>query len=191
VTSGGASTPVPNEPPSLLPQPDAPDFVTQAGTTFGWTKGEFTVSKFKWTGGVTVLARWPISDDGWKQAWDYMRAQHPDLANQVLDACARRRDDQGAASDREVLASEHPLRILRGWVLAGGQGWEPGIAAGESVDVYFTEQGMTMTRAGNFRAYLKRDYGSINSLEIHAGTGGDAPSGAMRSYSPSSPSASS
>lgn len=151
-------------PPELFPL-IAPAFLqyAQSGSVhFGWeaaavghADGRLTVSKWKWSGGSVVVANWPLTPEGWVEAWNYMHAEQPALATAVAAVASQHAEKRAEAvrraENQAALNAEGVLDVLRGCVLLGGYGFEAGIRASESVDIYFTEAGMWVTRTGGFK----------------------------------------
>lgn len=173
--------------PDLLPLTAADDryYVTTGSFVFGWSSGsngegaEFEISKYRWSGGMAKVASWPRTQDGWEQAWGYMRAEQPELAAAVVSTYEKGASSRAAALRRAeneaALEAEGNLELLAGCVLLGGYGLEESIAPGERVDIHFTQQGIWVAKAGGYRPYLRRTYESARVLEFEGGaikTGG-------------------
>ena len=168
-----------------LPQRDFQAFVQTSKAHFGWdvpkggTEVEFIVGKWRWTGGSELLAHWPLTEDGWQEAWSYMCAEQSELAKAVgsrLRAKAQRDEVlQKTAEAQAELDSQGRLDLLPGCVLLGGYGFEDGLKSGERVDLHFTREGIWVAKAGKLRPYLRRRYSSILALDFRGGavrTGG-------------------
>lgn len=167
--------------PELFPlfEPAFRQYAQSGNVYFGWraangeVAGRLTVSKWKWSGGSAVIADWPLTEEGWGSAWSYMRTEQPALAKAVAENVSRDSDKRAAvmrrAEGKALLDAEGPLDVLRGCVLLGGYGLESGVHASDKVDIYFTGAGIWVTKAGGFRAYLRRSYGSSHALEFSGG----------------------
>lgn len=169
------------EPPDIFPLP-APTYYEYGAwgkVKFGWSKPprekevKFVVSSYRWTGGEAVLQSWPLSESGWRSAWAYLTAEHPELAKAVAQRNERYAAARGSASQREAYAAELTgeglLHDLRNCVFLGGYGFEEGLTPGNRVDIYFTERGIWVSKASETRPYLRRSYDSARALEFEGG----------------------
>lgn len=168
-------------PPELFPliAPSVQQYAQSGNVHFGWeagageADGRFTVSKWKWSGGSALAAQWPLTEEGWGTAWSYMSAEQPALAKAVATVVSRDAEKRAAASRRAeskaLLDAEGLLDALRGCVLLGGYGFEPGVGPSDRVDIYFTEAGIWVTKVGGFKPYLRRTYGLAHALEFSGG----------------------
>ena len=98
----------------------------------------------------------------WRKANETREAVEHKTA-ESLEATRRR------IQNKAVLDAEGELDVLSDCVLLGGYGFESGVALGARIDIYFTQRGIWMAKAGNFRPYLRRTYGCSRLLEFDGG----------------------
>jgi hypothetical protein len=158
-----------------LPAEDHTHFATAGKEIFGWSRGgeEFHLSRQRWSGGLQVVSQWPLTEDGWEQAWRHIAMELPNLATAILTAWEKTaviRDAQlRRAENRTALEAEGQLEALAGCVFLGGYGVEPGLTPGEKADVYFTHAGIWLSKAGGYKPYLRRSYEASHGLEFEGG----------------------
>jgi hypothetical protein len=120
-----------------------------------------------------VVADWPLTREGWVEAWDYICTEQPTLAKAVAVVASRdvekRAEAVQRAENKAALDAEGLLDVLRGCVLLGGYGFDGGVLASDKVDIYFTEAGIWVTRAGGLEPCLRCSYGSAHALEFSGG----------------------
>jgi hypothetical protein len=163
-----------------LPAPESEHFARTDKGHFGWCalqKGqdiEFVVKKWRWTGSSQAVAHWPLSEDGWQEAWSYMCAEQPELATAVAHTAPRNAERDQAlrkrAETQAALDNEGRIDLLPRCVLLGGYGFETGIASADSVDLYFTRESIWVAKTGGVHPYLRRPYSSLLALEFRGGT---------------------
>jgi hypothetical protein len=174
--------------PDIFPLP-APVFHQYAyvqNLDFGWVaigKGEdvkFTVwGSKKWSGIRSVLRQWPLSESGWHEAWSYVAAEHPTLAEAIIDRsrrdASRRAATQAMFENKAALESEGQIAALTKCVFLGGYGFDEGLVPGTDVDLYFTQHGLWVTKSGDYTPYLRRSYVASLAFDFEGGavrTGG-------------------
>lgn len=107
------------EAPDIFPLPaqESEYFAQTDKGHFGWVppgKGqdiEFVVKRWRWTGSSQVVGHWPLSEDGWQEAWGYMCAEQPQLAKAVAYV-VQRKTERDRALQREP--KDRPHLIARG-----------------------------------------------------------------------------
>ncbi len=159
-----------------LPAEDHPHFATSGKEVFGWSgQGqEFRLSRYRWSGGLQTVSQWPLTEEGWDQAWRQIAKDLPYLATAIATTWQKTATQRAAqarrAENRAALEGEGRLEVLAACVFLGGYGTEPGLEPGEKVDLYFTDAGAWLTKAGSYKPYLRRSYQSARSLEFEGGT---------------------
>ena len=154
-------------------------FGTAGNFAFGWTRvrarrvAQFQVQKNSPFTGLSTVKAWPLTQDGWQDAWDFMRAEHPALAENVAVACrndsGRRADVLRSAEYRSILEAQEQLGALTGCVFLGGYGLKDGIHPGASVDLHFTRDEIWISKAAGYTPYLRRNYETAHALEFEGG----------------------
>jgi hypothetical protein len=110
-STGGGQHPVADAALVLFPPPNPKSeqyALAPNSIRFGWDsaagagEGRFLVSKYRWTGGTTVVAEWPLSAEGWEAAWRYLLTEQPQLATavQTVGPEVPKRDPQPNAGPR-------------------------------------------------------------------------------------------
>lgn len=146
---------------------------------FGWTEtteaspGQFQLGKMTFTGGVKPLERWPVSDEGWREAWAFLEEHQPELADAVRTVWAKEAGTREYAAHRAkleaALAHEGVLDRLQRCVVLGGYGYTDAATPGSRVDLHFTNWGIWMTYAGELAPLLRCAYAAVRALELEGG----------------------
>lgn len=167
--------------PAILPVGSAgrERFAMYKSLYFGWTEttdassGQFQLAKMTFTGGVKPLESWPLSGEGWSEAWAFLVQHQPGLADAVRTVW---RKDAGTreylahrARHEAALAQEGVLERLPRCVLLGGYGYTDGATPGTRVDLHFTNWGIWMTNAREFAPLVRCAYETVSALELGGG----------------------
>ncbi len=148
-------------------------------TYFGWTEttetspGQFQLAKMTFTGGIKPVERWPLSDEGWREAWAFLTEHQPELADAVRTVWVKETATREYAAHRAqleaALAQEGVLDRLPSCVLLGGYGYTDGATPGAHVDLHFTNWGIWMTYAGEVSPLLRCSYETVDALQLEGG----------------------
>ena len=81
--------------------------------------------------GAKRLIDWPVTAEGWSDAWAYLLTRYPRVAASVRGAAnaGARVCIEDAESHRAELAAHGKLDALPGCVLLGGYGYKPGFSS--------------------------------------------------------------
>lgn len=172
--------PIQNAPAILPVGPAARErFATHKSLCFGWTAtteahpGQFQLAKLAFSGGAKPVQLWPMSEEGWREAWAFLVQHHPQLAAAVravwakdaaLGQYVKRR-----AQLQSALNGEGVLDRLPRCVLLGGYGYADNATPGSRVDLHFTTWGIWMTEADEFSPLLRCAYETVRHLEFKGG----------------------
>jgi len=146
---------------------------------FGWSQengkqeAQFHIQKVGSVRGWAVVESWPLTEQGWVDAWAFMLTKHPELSAKVSATVGheQRRSFVAAhgAAMREAREQQGELGALVNCVLLGGYGVEDGAGAGDRVDLRFTREQIWLTKHRGNMPYLRVDYADARALEFEGG----------------------
>ena len=126
---------------------------------------DFVVVRRNALGTFKVLERYPLTDEGWAEAWKALVAFDPVEAEKALPALAQR-----AEADREFLARRelkaNSLACLSEVVFLGG--YVPGaeLAAGKAYDVRFLEDRLAVLPCQGLQALAELPYSAVEAVDV-------------------------
>jgi hypothetical protein len=151
------------------------------GTPFTLTKGRYTIGwewrTEKWGGPCFATLRrsalgvykeincYPLTDEGWRQAWQEITDLDPATAQQARHVLAQRADKEAAALERQRLQASS-LGHLGGVIYLGG--YVPGaeLAAGKPYDVRFLQDRVAIHPPHDLKALADVPYVEVATVDI-------------------------
>jgi Short C-terminal domain len=175
--SGGADVPA-----APIVKPDelwsaTPNVLVDGGRyAIGWQdwpqkKGGpgFVVARRSALGTFKVAERYPLTDDGWAQAWRTLVKLDPVATEQVRSALARRAEEESGFAARRALDSRS-LSYLPRVIFIGGYNSGPELAPGHTCELRFLKDRLSVFKQDSLQALTEFSYASIQEIEI-AGPG--------------------
>ena len=167
---------------------DTPNVVVNQGRyTIGWQrwptkKGgpSFVTVRRTALDGLKVVERYPLTAEGWTQAWHALVRLDSAAAATALPALARRQADRAEAdsgfAERMALDARSlsylPQVIFIGGYLAGGE-----LVAGQMYELRFLEDRLSVFPHGSLEAQAEFGYADVQAVEV-------AGPGRVRKWSP-------
>lgn len=164
------------DPPPIfpLPAPTAPFMAHTKEFRFGWyapnRKSDvmFVISRTTALGGDKTLHAYPLTEDGWAKAWAQMIKLSNDLATEMSAVVQRIDETRTRTAATEAWRKEREelgvIAAIPGCELLGGHGFDPQLKIGEQCDLYFTEEGLWVTRARLQKPWIRAPYSSSRAL---------------------------
>lgn len=189
--SKSASPPETNVPPVVPAMPDVlasslsrgtPELIVEGGVrhSLGWQDHRsagpgFVLARLRWAGSVKVRQRFPLTDEGWQDAWRALRAVDARSANVVEATLRAQAARRSAAADREALDAQSLYRLMR-VKFNGGAGGSP-LVKGRAYDVRFLRDQLTVFPASSVRAVLEIAYPAVQAAEVSGPSRAGRPGG--------------
>ena len=143
--------------------------------TIGWqwraeAKGgpSFAVMSRTILGSFKVLERFPLTEDGWAEAWGALVKLNPRGAKKVLATLAARAAEELASGPSPALAEldGRSLACLREVAFLGGYAPNAAIAAGSLCDVRFLEDRLIVVPCRQAEVLAEVLYSQVEDVEI-------------------------
>jgi len=163
---------------------DTPNVLIDGGRySIGWQRwpekkggpGYVTVRRSA-LGSFKIVERYPLTDEGWRQAWLAFAKLDSAMAEKVLPVLAHRVEaDSGFAERKELDARSLaflPEVIFIGGYLAGGE-----LVAGQMYELRFLEDRLSVLRRSSLKALAEFSYVDVQAVEV-------AGPGLVRKWSP-------
>jgi hypothetical protein len=157
---------------------DTPNVLLDGGRyTIGWQgwpekKGGpgFVILRRSALGTLKLVQRYPLTSEGWAQAWQDLVDVDADIADKTLLALARRAEEDSNFAERRALDARS-LSYLPRVIFMGGYCRTAELAAGQTYELRFLEDRLSVYREGILRALAEFGYaGDVQEVEV-AGPG--------------------
>jgi hypothetical protein len=116
-------------------------------------------------GSHKVLNRYPLTDEGWAEAWREITAFEPATAEQVRDVLSQRAAADRAFQELQRL-NDGSLAYLREVPYLGGFVPRAELAAGKPYDVRFLEDRIAVFPPGGIKPLAKVPYSQVAAVEV-------------------------
>jgi hypothetical protein len=157
--------------------PGVPNVLVDGGRyAIGWQgwpekKGGpgFVIARRGALGTLKVAERYPLTGEGWTQAWQALVKLDPAAAEKALPVLAQRAEADSGFAERKALDARS-LAYLPHVVFIGGYYSGPGLAAGQPYELRFLEDRLSVFRRGSLQASAEVRYADVQAIEV-AGPG--------------------
>jgi hypothetical protein len=116
-------------------------------------------------GGRKVIERYPLTPEGWERAWHALVALDPVAAQHILPVLARRAEAAHGEAERRELDARS-LACLSEAVFAGGYLADGELSIGQTYELRFLEDRLSVFEPGRVRAAAEFRYPDISAAEI-------------------------
>lgn len=181
-SSHASSSGAADVPPAPVVKPDeiwpgTPNALVDGGRyAIGWQgwperKGGpgFVIARRSALGALKVVERYPLTSDGWAQAWQALVRLDPAATAKVLPVLASRAEADSGFAERRALDARS-LSYLPRVIFVGGYSSGPDLAAGQAYELRFLADGLSVFRQGSLQALAELGYATIQEIEV-AGPG--------------------
>jgi hypothetical protein len=156
---------------------DTPKVLIDSGRyTIGWQrfpekKGgpSFVTVRRSALGTFKIVERYPLTDEGWAHAWLAFVKLEPGDSEEVRAVLVHRMEADSGFAERKKLDERSlahlPQVIFIGGYLAGGE-----LVAGQSYELRFLEDGLSVFRQGSLDPVAEFSYADVQAVEV-AGPG--------------------
>jgi hypothetical protein len=127
-------------------------------------------------GGLKVVERYPLTEEGWARAWDAFARLDPMAAAKVLAVLARRREAETGFAERKQLDARS-LAYLPEAIFVGGYLDDDQLTAGQSYELRFLEDELAIYPQGSLINVATLPYAKVQAVEV-------AGPGLVRKWSP-------
>jgi hypothetical protein len=127
-------------------------------------------------GGLKIVQRYPLTDEGWERAWHAFADLDPGAAARVKSVLARRREVETGFAERKELDARS-LAYLPEVVFVGGYIADAELTAGEVCELRFLEDKLAVYPQGSLSALAEFPYAGLQAVEV-------AGPGRVRKWSP-------
>lgn len=157
---------------------DTPNVLLDVGRyTIGWQgwpekKGGpgFVIVRRSALGTFKLVQRYPLTSEGWAQAWQALVDVDPDMAGKILPVLAWRAEEDSNFAERRALDARS-LSYLPRVIFIGGYCRRAELAAGQAYELRFLEDRLSVFRQGSLQALAEFGYaGEVQAVEV-AGPG--------------------
>jgi hypothetical protein len=122
-------------------------------------------------GGLKVVERYPLTEEGWARAWDAFARLDPMAAPKVLAVLARRREAETGFAERKQLDARS-LAHLPEVIFVGGYLNDDQLTSGQPYELRFLEDELAIYPRGSLIAGASLPYPEVQAVEF-AGPGLD------------------
>jgi Short C-terminal domain len=144
--------------------------------TLGWQgwperKGGpgFVIARRSSLGTLKVVERYPLTVEGWAQAWQSLVEIDAPMVEKVRAVLARRAEEDSGFAERRALDARSLSYVPR-IIYVGGYSSRPELAAGHMYELRFLEDRLSVSRQGSLQALTEFSYADIQAVEV-AGPG--------------------
>jgi hypothetical protein len=120
-------------------------------------------------GGLKVVERYPLTDDGWARAWLAFVGLDPGTAAKVVSVLAGRREAETGFVERKRLDGR-TLAYLPEVIFVGGYMASGELTVGHGYELRFLEDGLAIYPLGSLTALSAFPYAGVQAVEV-AGPG--------------------
>ena len=155
--------------PPLWPLPSPQFSIFAQGFFFEWGSDGFKIARGTLLRKRTVR-RFPLTEEGWRDAWRFMASETPQLAgtvrHQVQLTKSVTHGQEVESKAKAELASLGLLTSLRGCVFLGGYGHNEALKPGLMFDLYFTTEGLVVTSHATSMPKIRSPYAEVLAIEL-------------------------
>ena len=116
-------------------------------------------------GGLKVVERYPLTDDGWARAWRAFVSLDPGTAAKVVGVLARRREAETGFAERKRLDGM-TLAYLPEVIFVGGYMASGDLAAGHVYELRFLDDELAVYPRGSLIALAEFPYTCVQAVEV-------------------------
>jgi hypothetical protein len=120
-------------------------------------------------GALKIVARFPLTDAGWTQAWRALVKLDSATAKAVLPVLAHRAESASGLEERKKLDARS-LAFLPEVIFVGGYLAGDGLVAGQMYELRFLADRLSVFRNGSLTALAEFSYADVQAVEV-AGPG--------------------
>ena len=120
-------------------------------------------------GALKIVARFPLTDAGWAQAWRALVKLDSATAKAVLPVLAHRAESASGLEERKKLDARS-LAFLPEVIFVGGYLAGDGLVAGQVYELRFLADRLSVFRHGSLTALAEFSYADVQAVEV-AGPG--------------------
>ena len=160
--------------PTVSPQSlhiGSPHLLVASGVRYslGWQEHRkagpsFALVRLSRVGDGKVIRRFPLTEDGWTQAWTALADLDADAANAVAARLAKRAEGDRAVAALAALDADS-VRCLRSATFNGGSDGTP-LVKGRTYDVRFLGDRVKVCPARSAQTVLELPYGEVETLQV-------------------------
>ena len=146
----------------------------------GWPekKGSpgFVIARRGSMGTLKVMERYPLTDEGWAKAWQALVKVDPAMTKRIRLVLARRAEEDSGFAERRALDARSLSYVPR-VIFIGGYSSGTELAAGDTYELRFLEDRLSVFRPGSLQALAEFGYADVQAVEV-------AGPGLVRKWSP-------
>ena len=116
-------------------------------------------------GALKIVARFPLTDAGWTQAWLALVKLDSATAEAVLRVLAHRAEAASGFEERKKLDARS-LAFLPEVIFVGGYLTGDGLVAGQVYELRFLEDRLSVFRRGSLTALAEFSYADVQAVEV-------------------------
>jgi hypothetical protein len=129
----------------------------------------FVVTARKAVGSIKVVQHFPLSEQGWADAWQLLSHLDPNAAQAVEGRLAELKARRGAAEALAALAARSSY-YLRSVTFDGGSDSGP-LAKGQRYDLRFQDDRILVCTANSAHAFVELPYADVEDVEVSGAAG--------------------
>lgn len=139
----------------------------------GWPEKKggpgFVIARRGSMGTLKVVERYPLTDEGWAQAWQALAKVDPAMTEKVRLVLARRAEQDSGFAERRALDAR-ALSYVPHVIFIGGYSSGTELAAGDMYELRFLEDRLSVFRQGSLQELTEFSYADVQAVEV-AGPG--------------------
>lgn len=139
----------------------------------GWPEKKggpgFVIARRGAMGTLGVVERYPLTAEGWVQAWQALVRLDPAMAEKIRLVLARRAEEDSGFAERRALDARS-LSYVPHVIFIGGYSSGTELAAGDMYELRFLEDRLSVFREGSLQSSAEFGYADVQAVEV-AGPG--------------------
>jgi len=137
---------------------------------FAWTRKDGFMVQQDTAVRTKALHKFPLTEEGWDEAWQLIASQYPHLAQAVAKKAAANQDGHRAAKEDQAAKDEldrlNPFATVTDCVLLGGHGYDPTFEPGTPCVLHFTDEGLWVRTRDRWIPRIRTPYAEARGLEF-------------------------
>jgi hypothetical protein len=149
-----------------------PNVLVEGRYSIGWQgrleqKGgpSFVTVRRSALGTLKIVERYPLTEEGWAQAWRALVKLDSAMAQKILPVLAQRVEKADDFARRRKLYARS-LAFLPLVVFIGGYLSEGELTAGQACELWFLEDRLSVFRQGSLKALVEFTYADVQAVEV-------------------------